>query len=1154
MTAPDSRLLVPMFVEALCVGATSQGTWSDLSPRYSHIGRYNTGIGLGVNAGLFNSTRSSSPPEPGVHLHWAIPKAFTHGQPPRAKAVASITSGVVSQIELVTGSHGYDAKSPPTVTISGGGGSGASATAVVNTAGQVTAVTIVSGGSGYTSAPAVVVESSSHVIEYPPIPNRWLALRMFYDPGQTGHSTIALKAWVVESDFTSQTLGTTQFPVFGKGAAPQQPYQFVGRTLELSEWLSGPAGNYLDKPLTALGPGDTTFAAFYPTGRGAIGFHDPEPPVRNAGTALSYMVTGWFADSKLDPLYSSKSSSWASIMEALGWAWSTQSDAAQPNTIPTGILCHGLVQDVQWTGKTASYDSGIPEPPKTVALGNTSAEALAAYAAKKIGNPAVAETIEAFQYQLLSEFEEPGGDVKIAEQVESHGFGKASTGTRWQIARIPQGQPGYVAPDGRDSYKPFPSQIGEQLNALIDLQIESDRLANQLDSSRGELYSNWYNWNFQVAASLGTTSADVAEWTNNFTNKVATQAQNLSEKNSAIANAVEQLKQVIAANTQLPGYELTSTHGEHFRHPNDFAVLLPGCGRSAKYADDSRYLSSGELFCRVGSDLLSLLLPKDGDSVDKENLSSYFSWLDLTGFPNAQNDLPELLKQLFVEAVLLDEGFANMLADVSKTQTDTITAIQGKLWKSPFHQADAQTTAKNSGFQGTLPSVMAINPWQQPWSPILMQWQVKWIPSYAAGAEANEVLTDWSLEPPHEGGNLLPIWTAPAIKGDSAGTFAGVTLLTPGVTQNLGARIDEYLTAHGAGLTPEEKQQLQSVAKLLADADILSQSMGGLHSQLMMQHHPLMLPPCDRHGLVDESLESTIAEQNQSVPLCSAISGELPLIENLFTIRAGEFELEKIWVVDCFGQTLELAGDSMTLVLPDYLASPADASHFLAPPRIAQPTRLNADCVSASDDSVATNSDPATNPVCGWLVPNHLDGTLMIFDSDGSPIGVMKEDIEGGGYKLNPVAGQTSQQVPANQHLKNLLAALPETASDLVTLIKARQQNINPTASWDSQNIAVLIGHPLALVRASVQLELQGNPAGSQNYHCVQEDGANQPGVFPEVPVPTYLGNATLAKDGLICAFSAGVGGSTDYSEIYPAFGFAGGGKHLVYLLLDVIV
>jgi hypothetical protein len=62
----------------------------------------------------------------------------------------------VSQIELVNSGVGY--REPPLVIITGGGGSGATATAQINfTSGSITSITITNPGSGYTTTPQVIL-------------------------------------------------------------------------------------------------------------------------------------------------------------------------------------------------------------------------------------------------------------------------------------------------------------------------------------------------------------------------------------------------------------------------------------------------------------------------------------------------------------------------------------------------------------------------------------------------------------------------------------------------------------------------------------------------------------------------------------------------------------------------------------------------------------------------------------------------------------------------------------------------------------------------------------------------------------------------------------------------------------------------------------
>jgi hypothetical protein len=81
--------------------------------------------------------------------------SFSGGGGTGAAATAVLGPGAVGAINVTNGGSGYT-KPPPNVNISGGGGSGAAASAVLAAAGSVKAVTVSSSGNGYTSAPTVV--------------------------------------------------------------------------------------------------------------------------------------------------------------------------------------------------------------------------------------------------------------------------------------------------------------------------------------------------------------------------------------------------------------------------------------------------------------------------------------------------------------------------------------------------------------------------------------------------------------------------------------------------------------------------------------------------------------------------------------------------------------------------------------------------------------------------------------------------------------------------------------------------------------------------------------------------------------------------------------------------------------------------------------
>jgi len=75
-----------------------------------------------------------------------------------AKAISVLTLDAVSSIKLYNNGAKYT--SAPTVTISGGGGTGATAVTTINSIGQVSGITITANGSGYTSTPTVTIQAS----------------------------------------------------------------------------------------------------------------------------------------------------------------------------------------------------------------------------------------------------------------------------------------------------------------------------------------------------------------------------------------------------------------------------------------------------------------------------------------------------------------------------------------------------------------------------------------------------------------------------------------------------------------------------------------------------------------------------------------------------------------------------------------------------------------------------------------------------------------------------------------------------------------------------------------------------------------------------------------------------------------------------------
>ena len=136
----------------------------------------------------------------------------------------------------------------------------------------------------------------------------------------------------------------------------------------------------------------------------------------------------------------------------------------------------------------------------------------------------------------------------------------------------------------------------------------------------------------------------------------------------------------------------------------------------------------------------------------------------------------------------------------------------------------------------------------------------------------------------------------------------------------------------------------------------------------------------------------------------------------------------------------------------------------------------------------------AVTPISGFLLPDHIDEALEIFDRDGNPLGQVQHDSvttavtweTAPGRPLPPDAGPLAD-IPAHaQHAALLAAGLieadvsarhgdaPPTASSLSALLRAIDSTlwaVDTYAAIGSPTIAGLVGRPIAVVRLVVTLE-----------------------------------------------------------------------------------
>ena len=104
------------------------------------------------------------------------------------KSTLKKTFGAVTSVAITNAGKEYDAASPPVLTISGGGGTGATAAVIVN--GSVNEITVSAGGSGFTSSPLVsIVGGGGSGASATAIITKGVVSRILINSGGTGYTS-----------------------------------------------------------------------------------------------------------------------------------------------------------------------------------------------------------------------------------------------------------------------------------------------------------------------------------------------------------------------------------------------------------------------------------------------------------------------------------------------------------------------------------------------------------------------------------------------------------------------------------------------------------------------------------------------------------------------------------------------------------------------------------------------------------------------------------------------------------------------------------------------------------------------------------------------------------------------------------------------------
>jgi len=1110
----DPRVLVPILVDALVLrkpGGQWAATKMDQTPAE----------GAAVNAGSLLPDPFSLSPESrpaGVYLHWALPDAFTRG----------------AQTPSATQSSGDQPQTSDAETV------------------------------------------------FPAIPDRWLVIRL--SPSTTHPERRAVKGWILQShdqNATRHDLDGWKEP--GPPPGIQKALTALGwgdiswagyfdnteNRLAMYDDLSGikqgplaylVCGWYSDSALDPLGPANVASLSQFNAAMHRLGWALPDvdltQPKASAGNHVAAArmvglpVNRIRTNAQLNsfPAFETPSAEGLFGFDPASGTYSTDG-----SWWPQMSLLHGAVVGIGWPGvgwegnptgvwnpKTLDPSVGQEEPggppdPAAirVALGNTVTEAMARLVATAENRPDETRILEAFQLNALSVLNEPDGASRVDALLHAREFGAIpgdqTTETIWQ----PPTSVNQAAP------------------------------ANPPQPGSGT-FSRYQDAPTKTHVGLGTVLVNEVSARSNVSSATSHSLQTVRESQlltGGLSGVINKIGLFDPQPAPQPGKWIqVQRTGPRSFHPTDPVLLIAGGKASFKHKPGSQS-KDGLLYCRLTDDYADELSSSTINIPGVTPQRPYLRGADLLERGIENGGVPPDCTGLLNELAVLDPGsslhaarsFATSVK-LSDTQVASVARslmVEQTVWHATRDpRVDHGPLIAKSGIGGRLPSPIAISLPAKPWNPLRLDWSIDYLPSMNG-------VNDWNLEEIDYEPQAVNLGTAISLKGSSILTQGANNIVASAITKALeqaasaggsGIRqpgvlikhISSVAAAHveaftkivtlqqsqapqgGAGVPSIDRLPLDDIASALSDMDVLTGGLDGFTTQL-------------RGGYRGDG---TSVPPNGAAP-------PNPFVQ----MRSGFLRVNRLRLVDGFGQFVDLLQpqqvfQSSQIIKSDPMIVDGHDDLALLPPRFTSPAKLKFQFVDAKDSGMRAVTDPqggnTISPVCGYLMPNHLDGALEFFDVDGTNLGFVRpQDDTTVMWEEAPGEPSTAGRDPSlaipNPHAAGIAKALvqwsivdagvPGEKDDalqaILRVIDSTLWSVDPFGHSGDEHLALLVGHPVVIVRAQLTLELR---------EPIQAELANS------AVVPLRLGALAHWQDGLFGYFV-----NDDYTRLYCSDAAAAG-------------
>lgn len=406
--------------------------------------------------------------------------------------------------------------------------------------------------------------------------------------------------------------------------------------------------------------------------------------------------------------------------------------------------------------------------------------------------------------------------------------------------------------------------------------------------------------------------------------------------------------------------------------------------------------------------------------------------------------------------------------------------------------------------------------WKQPWYPMFLHWSIT-LEAARTSVYKDDSFAQFTL------GEVDFGWKDKE-RLEKGREFEGSTMISPHAATNMYHAINRLIEDYGED--GKHYRQLKQAAAVLLNMDILSQSLADFQETLIMRDDKLFLPPYYPLDEDEDEFREILLRVTRQLKSYQISLRDDFFDERFLPVRAGRVRLNRLWIVDAFGQIKEVSLENKRIHIAESMERGGD---ILLPPRFLQPAACRFWWLSF-DNEDREASDQYTTPVFGYLIPDFLNRNLHVYDSVGVLLGFLQVSSSGARWVENPARPMEPEAIrPLHLKLlvKRLLRAGSRVLEALLSCLEKRLDYSAPDSPGTFKSLC--FGPVVALARAAVDVMGKGLPPYAQQLNDRLESHG-----FNEEAVGIMLGDCRRRGAGVIGFFEGGPEEST-YELFHPS-------------------